>query len=207
MFVSGKKGEPLVLAGWGKAKSLVIAEDEKRPNRAFSLQACVYYTDGTTEWFNQKFNEDSKDWQYLAGVIVPKKDYRAVKVQAVYADNTSVAYFADIQLYKEEFGQSYIYDKDGNPISVKDHQSKEAKFNYDENSNLTGFTDPKGRNFTYEYSKDGKNNLLKATNSNGTEYTFDYNETGRPIKEEIKKDDLKMSSTRAYEDRDNYTKK
>lgn len=206
VYVTGKKGEPLVLAGWGKAKSLSLLEDAKRVNRSFSLQACVYYTDGTTEWFTQKFNEGTKDWQYLAGVVVPKKDYRAVLVQAAYSDNAHYVDFADLQLYKEEFGQSYTYDKDGNPISVKDHQNNEAKFKFDDNSNLVGFTDPKGRNFKYEYSKDGKNNLLKATNSNGTEYTYDYTPTGRPTKEEIKKDDLKISSSRTYEDRGNFTK-
>ena len=176
----------------GKATAFDSSENAKRPNRAFSLQACVYHTDGTTEWFNQKFNDDSKDWQYLAGVIVPKKDYRAVKVQAVYADNTSVAYFADMQLYKEEFGQSYTYDEKGNVISVKDQREKNEKFDYDANNNLIGITEPTGGEFSYDYSKDGKNNLEKATTATGLEYKYKYSKTGRPIESSIEKDEKEV---------------
>ena len=206
VFVSGKKGETLVLAGWGKAVALDSSENARRPNRAFSLQACVYHTDGTTEWFNQKFNDDSKDWQYLAGVIVPKKDYWAVKVQAVYADNTSVAYFSDIQLYKEEFGHSYEYDKDGNIKNAIELNSEISKFDYDNNQNLIGITTPRGGKFTYEYSKDGKNNLVKANTETGVNYTYDYSSKGRPIKLTREKDELKITGTMTYQNNDNFTK-
>ncbi|WP_088370459.1 RHS repeat domain-containing protein [endosymbiont 'TC1' of Trimyema compressum] len=123
-----------------------------------------------------------------------------------YTDNGEAAYFSDIQLYKEEFGQSYTYDDKGNVVSVKDQSEKNRKFDYDANNNLIGITPPTGGKFTYEYSKDGKNNLTKSTNEMGVESTYDYTKTGRPSKIINKKDELKNSEEISYENNDNFTK-
>ena len=45
------------------------------------------------------------------------------------------------------------YDDKNNVISAVDSQKNATKFEYNENSDLTGITDPKGNKFKYEYDK------------------------------------------------------
>ena len=73
-------------------------------------------------------------------------------------------FFDGLSLYREEFGQSYTYDDKNNVISAVDSQKNATKFEYNENSDLTGITDPKGNKFEYEYDKP-KRNIIKATSA------------------------------------------
>ena len=67
---------------------------------------------------------------------VAKKDYTFVRVLLLYEHNVCGALFDGIQLYKEEFGQSYTYDSDGNIVSVRDLHQKSTTYEY-ANNNLT----------------------------------------------------------------------
>ena len=53
------------------------------------------------------------NWQYVADRIVAKKAYKSITISLLYSYNVNEVYFDGIQLFKEEFGHSYVYDSSG----------------------------------------------------------------------------------------------
>ena len=91
------------------------------------------------------FNEDSGDWQYLSAPIIADASYSSVSIHALYYLNLNTASFDGIQLYKEEYGQSYQYDANGNVTSTVDLAKQNASFQYNGSNDLVKSIDPKGR--------------------------------------------------------------
>ena len=120
--------------------------------------------------FSLPFNEDTMEWQYISDRISAGADYASIRYSIVYDRNANQAFFDGLQLYKEEFGQSFGYDENGNLTSTEDLAKKESTFTYNTGNDLIKAADPKGGEFQYTY--DGKKNLTKATTAEGTEYRF-----------------------------------
>ena len=135
--VSGEAGDTYVVAGWAHADSVPLSSDNEA--REFGIRLIFNNTDGTTTTAVAQFNCDTGseiNWQYSAAAAVAEKAYSSITVEAAYDYNANTVYFDGIQLYKEEFSQSYTYDEDGNVISVVDLQKQETKYEYEDN-NLT----------------------------------------------------------------------
>lgn len=62
--------------------------------------------DPATARFNPDVNMEDA-WQYAATALVATGDYASVKVELAYDHNINTVCFDGIQLYKEQFGQSY----------------------------------------------------------------------------------------------------
>ena len=183
--LSGSKGDVFTLAGWGKGDSvpLIDAKYGDDRGRKFGLAVTFIGADGSAgEEHLVSFNPDSdseNNWQYIATRVVADKAYTSVRVSLLYCKNMNVAYFDGIQLYKEEFGQSYVYDEDtGLVTSVIDLQQKKTTYEY-ENNQLTAIieqgTSPKT---IEEYEYDDYNNVTKATAEDGTITYFAYDTYG-----------------------------
>lgn len=56
------------------------------------------------------------NWQYVADRIVAKKAYKSITISLLYSYNVNEVYFDGIQLFKEEFGHSYVYDSSGTQV-------------------------------------------------------------------------------------------
>ena len=170
--VSGRTGDVFSVAGWAMAHSAPVVENS---NRRFAIRARFNYTDGTTDSTLVAFNPSTGDystWQYVADRIVAKKAYKSITISLLYSYNVNEVYFDGIQLFKEEFGHSFVYDSNGNVTSVTDLQKKTTTYEYSSN-NLTKMTLPSGASQTYTY--DNYHNVLSAISSaSGTEYTFTY---------------------------------
>ena len=109
--VSGRTGDVFSVAGWAMAHSAPVVENS---NRRFAIRARFNYTDGTTDSTLVAFNPRTGDystWQYVADRIVAKKAYKSITISLLYSYNVNEVYFDGIQLFKEEFGHSYIYDR------------------------------------------------------------------------------------------------
>ena len=174
----GKAGDVYVVGGWAKGYSVPL-KYENGYNRRFSITVNFMKYDNEQKievsTSTVAFNPCVEEWQYMADAVVADGDYEFIKVQVNYDYNANTAYFDGIQLYKEEFGQSFTYDDDGNVISVVDLQKQETKYEYEDN-NLTKEILPNGTQMTYEY--DANNNLETATTSTGLVYTFAYDDYG-----------------------------
>ncbi len=56
--------------------------------------------------------------------------------------NVNYADFDGMTLYKEEFGNTFTYDDDGNVTAVKDLVGQKAKAQYDDYNNLISYVQP-----------------------------------------------------------------
>ncbi|MDO4337443.1 MAG: RHS repeat-associated core domain-containing protein [Eubacteriales bacterium] len=177
--ISGKKGDTYMVNAWGRGTTLPATENGKK-ERHFGTEVVFVAADGTTDAHYAEFSPDILDWQFLSDICVAKKDYTSIRVSYTYCRNANQAFFDGLALYREEFGQSYTYDKDNNLISVTDAQKNAAKFEYNSSNDMTGVVDARGNKFTYEY--DTKHNVTKGTSAEGVVYHLDYDSAGNVTK-------------------------
>ena len=177
--ISGAAGDVYTVGGWAKGDSVPLTSGT---GRRFGLLLRFYYTDGTDSDVTASFNPDcssQNDWQYLALRAVAKKAYTSLRIHVLYDCNANVVYYDGMQLFKEEFGHSYIYDANGNITSVTDLQKKNTTYEY-ANNNLTKITLPSGASQTYSY--DSYHNVLTATSPEGVVSGFTYDAYGNNTK-------------------------
>ncbi|SHI03421.1 YD repeat-containing protein, partial [Clostridium grantii DSM 8605] len=158
--------------------------------------------DNSWQWEKITFNQDSNDWQFVSDRVIAKEAYKAMRVYFSYYRNENVAYFDGLQLYKEEFGQSYQYDDNGNVTSVSDLAEENSQFEYNSSNDLIKATSAKGNKFNYNY--DSNHNLLNATSAENVVYSFTYDSKGNPLTSKIGSDSLFIKSTATYTTSKNY---
>lgn len=196
--VSGSAGDVFSVAGWAKGDSVPMVE---KSNRRFAILAHFNYT--TTSSSDEAdtliaFNpgaDSSVNWQYAADRIVAKKAYSSITISLLYSYNANVVYFDGIQLFKEEFGHSYVYDSNGNVTSVTDLQKKTTTYEYS-NNNLTKMTLPSGASLTYTY--DSYHNVLSATSPEGVVSNFTYDTYGNNTKVTVGSGTKKLTASATY---------
>lgn len=198
--IQGSQGDVFVLSGWAKADSVPLYS-----KRHFALDIGIKKK-GTNEyqWVVVPFNQDSSEWQFVSEKVVAKHDYDSITVYGLYYLNGNTAHFSDIQLFKDEFGDSYTYDSKGNVISVEDLSKQKTKFEYNGNNDLIKSIDPKGSEFKYEY--DSKHNITKATTSENVVYSFTYDNKGNPLTSKVSGAGLFIQAEAEYTASKNYMK-
>ena len=202
LMVSGSEGDVYTLAGWAKGDSVPLKDGT---GRRFGL-ILRFYNGSTQKETLISFNPDTdsaQSWQYTAGRIVAPIDYTYIRVLVVYEDNMNTVYFDGIQLFKEEFGQSYDYDANGNVVSVIDLQQQRTKYEYADNQ-LTKAVLPNGEieEYTYYQDENGKNTPLvkTATTKTGVVSSFEYDDYGNNTKVTVTADGKTLTSTAEYTD-------
>lgn len=70
------------------------------------------------------WNEEWTDWQYLSGAVIAPCAYTGIRFNVDYEKNVNYADFDGLTLYKEEFGNTFAYDEDGNVTAVKNLAGK-----------------------------------------------------------------------------------
>lgn len=176
--ISGKKGDNYMVNAWGKGTALPETDNDKK--RRFGVEVVFVGTDGMEDVHYTNFSPDILDWQFLSDVYAAKKDYTSIKVSYTYCHNANLAFFDGLSLFREEFGQTYTYDKEHNLTSVTDAQKKRAEFTYNENNDMTGMKDFRGNEFKYEY--DDKHNVTKGTSAQNVVYKLEYDNAGNVVK-------------------------
>ena len=199
--VSGQEGDTFVLAGWARGDGTPLGKIVP-DGRRFTLRGTFRYTDETDGEFEFHFNPDTGGeniWQYAAGVMVAKKPYKRIKVQVLYDFGANTIYFDGIQLYKEEFGNSYTYDDKGNLTGVKDLQGKVTEYEYASNNTdlLKVIQDNKAK-VTYTY--DSHHNVKTATTEKNVVYEFTYDAYGNNTSVSITNASETITSTATYSD-------
>ncbi|MEQ8153732.1 MAG: DNRLRE domain-containing protein, partial [Clostridiaceae bacterium] len=197
--VSGNAGDSFVISGWAKADAL---PENTGTYRYFALDLGFHLADGTYQWEVVKFNSDTGNWQFTSGRAVAKQNYTSVTMYALYYDEENYAWFDNLQLYKEEFGQSYQYDSKGNVVSTADLAKQQSSFEYNGNNDLVTATDPKGGKFSYTYYDN--RNIKTATSAENVVYSFEYDAYGNPKKTTIGGAPF-ISSSATYTADGNYT--
>ncbi|MCR4710433.1 MAG: DNRLRE domain-containing protein [Clostridiales bacterium] len=171
--VSGSAGDVYTIAAWAKADSVPI-----RDGKTFRIKIRFNNTDNTTTDRYIKFNPTvggEAGWQYQASRALSDKAYSSIRVIIGYTKNCNTACFDGIQMFKEEFGESYTYDSDGNITGVRDLHDETTSYEYTDND-LTRMILPSNAEQTYTY--DSHHNVLTATSPMGVLTTFTYDTYG-----------------------------
>ena len=99
-----------------------------------------------------------------------------IYVSFQYNFNTGTASVAAPFLFRESYGQSYVYDEDGNVVSSTDKAETEASFAYKDDT-LTSSLSPTGTRYMYAKSDTTQNTTYAVSNS-GQRIGFVYNGSG-----------------------------
>ncbi|SHJ09847.1 RHS repeat-associated core domain-containing protein [Clostridium amylolyticum] len=194
LYVKVKKGDIFTLGAWGRGEPV--------PDGFFGVQLAFISSKGP-HWESVSFNNDSLDWQYISHIFKADDDYDRIDIYLDYAENANTAAFDGIQLYKEEFGESYRYDANGNLISSSNLNKTNSEFKYNSSNDLVKSIDPKGNEFNYnEY--DDKHNLKKATSAENIVYSFEYDSYGNSKTAKVGDSSLFIKSTATYTADGNY---
>ena len=165
---------------WGNSVPLTNSD------RYFSLNAVLYFTDGTEQYFNQMFNPDITTEQYATMVIKASsansnKTISKMRTRLVYYSNANTVFFDNVSLNIDTTGTTYTYDSNGNIQSAVDNAKNNEIFTYDNASNLltSNYQDNTKYEYTYDSSGTNTHRLLtaKSVNSN-INISYAYNNKG-----------------------------
>ena len=94
----------------------------------------------------------------------------------------NTVYFDRCQLIKDNY-LAYTYDSDGKLIKTTENGDRSTVLNYNSNSDLTGFTDLEGKNYTYQYND--AHQVTEAKTPRGVKIQTSYNGNGTATASEI----------------------
>lgn len=199
--VSGKKGDVFSYGAWAYAFSAPLNGVKNSETYKPHFEVAIDYYDKNDNWLgciNKYFNPDIKDeWQFLADQIVMPEDYGSIAFLFTYDHNVNNAYQTGAFCYKEQYGQTYDYDKDGNVTSVVDIAKTNSTFSYYGNQ-MAKMLNPSGSKYLYNYNN--KKQMTNALSSDGLEYGFAYDVDGNLTKTRItsRKPAIKIESGKEY---------
>lgn len=175
----GKKGDSFSFGAWIKAASVPVYNGTKVGDPyipEFKLSLHFYNDNGWVGVADVSPNPDLNTWQYLCGKAIAPADYTRVALELTYYNNENPFSITGAFCYKERYGQTYTYDKDGNVVSSVDLANTNSSFSY-ANNQMKKMTNPSGSRFLYNYDE-GSENLHYALTSDGREYSFAYDNKG-----------------------------
>lgn len=176
---NSKSGDVYVFGAWVKANSVPTNNGTRAsgtPEPIFALSLHYYNSDFT--WKGQKrinINPDVEDWQFVSGEIILPQDSPRICLQIEYYYNANSVSITGAFCYKEEFGQTYTYDNNGNVISAVDLANTNSSFAYYGNQ-MAQMLNPSGSKYLYNYNE--QNQLSNVLTSSGQEYVFAYDDKG-----------------------------
>ena len=197
--VNGKAGDVYAFGGWSKASSIATENNTKSNGTISHIPVYQYYLFFLDSNKNRlasetaKFNPAVNDWQFVSGRAKTKSDYAYIQLYISYDNNAGDVYMTAPYVYKEEFGQSYDYDKDGNLKSAEDLANSRSTFAYN-NKQLAKLANPTGSQFLYTSDTETRN-LLYAQTTDGQRYEFSYDSYGNAISANVGSDTFATSLT------------
>ena len=197
---SGKKGDSFAFGMWVKAASAPTENKSINTPNAPQAKLLIEFYDVNDKYLScaeQDINSDIDTWQFVSKNAIAPEDYSRINLYFIYDYNVNSAYIAGMYGYKEQFGQTFDYDKDGNVVSAVDLAKLQSQFSYYGNQ-MAKMLNPSGSKYMYTY--DEQNKLTTALSSDGQEYDFKYDDKGNVIESSIvaKKPELSLKSNTKY---------
>ncbi len=172
-------GNSFVLGCWVKSTGLSNKDDGNGTKQCLGMTLKFNNTDGTATYQNLLITPTANEWQYICANAVAKKNFSSVTVYLKFNYNRNYVWFDDVQLYKDSFGDSFMYDSKGNVTSVVDKASNTASAAVNGNNDTTSYTDGKGQSYTFQYDTSAKNhNLTQSKAPDNTKSNFTYDSHG-----------------------------
>lgn len=200
--IGGSAGDKFVLGGWAKGQSAPI-----HGYRRFNMEIEFHNTDGTSQYEQVVFNEESESWQFMLQGVTAEKAYDSVTVYCVYDENFNTACFDGIQLYKEKFGWDYGYDSNGNLNSTDDSMDNSDSYVYNQITNdLEKYSSPNDPNGLYptRFYYNSNHRVTSSRTSEGIQSYFTYDTYGNLMYTTIGSGGIYVDTSKAYTSSGNY---
>ena len=182
--ISGKAGDTFNLSFWYKNEGII-------PSGYIGLNAGIWanvffhYGDDFLDGAGipvENLNVGSNNWQFLSQNFTAEADYENITLQILSSENANDCYLTNFTLFKDLEQYSYIYDENGNLISVHDLNNEIDQIKYDKDNKLSKVITPTGSNFVFEYDNVHRNRIIKAYSPSGVTNTISYDSNGNPNK-------------------------
>ena len=174
--VAGEKGDVFSIGAWVSARSVPTTSGLKPNTPKFGVALHFYNSAGQKVGVKEiDANPEVTSWQFVSGKAIAPDNYSHVCFETYYYNNANRVYTTGAFCYKEEFGQTYTYDNNGNIVSSVDLAKSNSIFGYQGN-NLAGMLNPSGSSYLYSY--DNSNNINTAFSSDGLKYYLEYDDKG-----------------------------
>ena len=186
---TGKKGDVFGIGSWIKAESAPI--NSLKENDAYSprFALALHFYDSSDNCIGTEelaVNDDLKTWQFVSGKVIAPADYHHLCFEVIYYSNVNTVAMTGGFCYKEEFGQTYDYDDNGNVTSVVDLANSKSSFAF-KGDQMAKMLNPSGSEYFYSYDST-TNNLNNAVSTDGQRYSFIYDENGNVTSSKIEAD-------------------
>ena len=183
---AGKKGDVYTFGAWVKADSAPTTDSNSKTNKpVYELDLHYYNESGTYKGTGSvRINPDVPGWQFVSGELILPSDASKICIELLYSYNVNTASISGAFVYKEQFGQTYTYDNNGNVISAADLAKANSEFAYN-GKQMAQMLTPAGSRYLYNYTADSKKQLYSALSSSGQEYKFKYDSKGNVTESEI----------------------
>lgn len=185
--VSGQTNDVFTFGMWVYAASAPV-ENGTKDGDAYEprFEFVLHYYDAGGRWrgyVHINCNPDLKnEWQFVTGEAIIPRDYDKIAISLIYDHNVNNAYITGAFCFKEQYGQTYDYDSNGNVVSTKDLAETNSKFSY-YGSQMSAMLNPSGSSYLYTYNN--KKQLTYALSSDGLQYGFTYDGNGNVTKAEV----------------------
>ena len=185
--VSGNAGDVFSFGMWAWGSSAPL-ENGTKDDDSYEprFEIVLHYYDKNGLWAGYEHldcNPDLKDaWQFVSCEAIIPKDYGKIGISLIYNHNVNNAYLTGAFCYKEQYGQTYTYDDNGNVASAVDLAETNSSFAYYGNQ-MAQMLNPSGSKYLYSYNE--KKQLVSAVSTDGQEYGFTYDDNSNVTKAEI----------------------
>lgn len=218
--LNGNKGDNFVASAWAKAYAAPIKTDlplvydlAKSPatsERDFSILIKVVKsasdsTNVTEKTYRIPFNCYTNEWQYISGDITAEYKYSSIEVSIVYANEVNYVYFDGVALYKQNFGDKYTYDPNGNITAVTDISGSTTLIEYNENDLPVQFIDGQGNSSSAEY--DDYKRVIKSFTKESVGLAFTYDDFGNVLTQSTTDGRVCITTNNTYDSSSNYLDK
>lgn len=193
---TGKKGDVFSIGSWIKADSAPINNlkdngegeaDDDRYKPRFALALHFYNSSGTCIGTEETaINDDLNTWQFVSGKVIAPDNYTKICFEVIYYSNINTVMMTGGFCYREEFGQTYDYDENGNVASVVDISNSKSSFAF-KGDQMAKMLNPSGSEYFYSYAYN-ESDLAEAVSTDGQRYSFTYDDKGNVTSSKIEAD-------------------
>ncbi len=157
---------------------------------------------------SEEFNPNPNIWQYFTFRYTAEQDYESIKLMFNQGREANNFYITNLTFYKDLANSNYIYDESGNITNVKDSfKDNSNMFGYDNNNQLINATNPKGKNFKFEYDNIKTDRVLSTISSYGISNQIQYDSFGNPVLTRMSKKSVNELGNGTYRIRSKGTNK
>ncbi|MBR0510245.1 MAG: DNRLRE domain-containing protein [Clostridia bacterium] len=167
------------VGAWVKANSVPLTDKSSNAanlNARLDLQAELLAQDGATVVTSASAaaNPFVAGWQFISLPIKATGAYAYIRISVVADNNANAVYTTGLYCLAEEYGETYVYDADGNLISVADVSANTQNYGYASDV-LTASSAATGVGSVASY--DESTNRLVAVLSKDDTRRIDYHNT------------------------------